>query len=88
MGQGELDPGSLTKDPEKIKILMRRDPKFITRLISVGFSSLLVMLVSVAGRRETNGCLLTVRCSFYPPIPRAWYRHSNTHAQHQNPGPG
>lgn len=34
MGQGELDPGSLTKDPEKIKILMRRDPKFITRLIS------------------------------------------------------
>ncbi|KAG2493954.1 hypothetical protein HYH03_007884 [Edaphochlamys debaryana] len=48
----ELDPAKLAADPEKIKILMRRDPKFITRLISELDKSMHKVLREKAKRKQ------------------------------------
>ncbi|GIL67230.1 hypothetical protein Vafri_20666 [Volvox africanus] len=48
----DLDVAQLTKDPEKIKILMRRDPRFITRLISQLDKSMHTLLLEKMRRQE------------------------------------
>lgn len=42
--EGEIDVEALLKERDRIKTLMRRDPRFITRLIAVGCGAAAVMV--------------------------------------------
>ncbi|GLC55314.1 hypothetical protein PLESTB_000971500 [Pleodorina starrii] len=48
----DIDVVQLSKDPEKIKILMKRDPKFITRLITQLDKSMHALILEKMRRRE------------------------------------